>query len=1126
MDGLLPVSVKLSSGGKKLFDKTILRIINAINIPVIVTDESGIITARNNSAVVFFHKDILPGTEITGVLPAVLIRGNKELLSLKDGETSYFFDVPALVNGKSKETDVDVVLFENGSGRSYICTIKDITIYSELMNSINKFSTIVEGSPASVLITDVSGNIEFLNTNFQQLTGYSYEELIGTNINILRSSFHKQEYRQSIRAVLKAGETWKGELLNVSKNGSHYWVLATISPIFNKNNEISNYISIQEDITYLKKIEEELKQSEEKFRVLFETLPEGIVVTDLSGMIIQVNRAFLDIHGFSTREKIVGKSIYDISDNKVTLLLHSLFETAEKNGYSEIGSYEVLNKEKLYVEIQAALMKGEKGPLGFVVLTGDNTSRRNAETALRESEARNRALIEAVPDIMFRVNNEGVYLDKMLGNKISEVFPESIAVDAVRYISEAVKTREIQIFEYPVVASGRNEFYESRFIAIEDDEVLIILRNVTEKHTAMMQIEDARRDAEFANRSKSEFLANMSHEIRTPLNSITGFIELLMRSSLNDDQKEYLGIIKKSASNLLGIINDILDFSKIESHKLELHKVEFNPFTEFESVVRLFNVKAKEKKMRFFSFIDPRIPEGVISDPLRIKQVISNLLSNAIKFTPEDGLVIIEINLSRNKDGFCLINFSVADSGIGIPDRKQKQIFDAFVQADSSITRHYGGTGLGLSISSNLVRLLGSEIVLESVMGVGSKFYFTVECEVSIDTAPADFIKNSGIKACVLTGSPDDHSCKNIESYLSACGCDVEVCTDFASASREECDVIFMIKPSFNIHSLSVNALGGLNQPVVVVSDRYDADDYSPEFRKMFYDVLYHPLTPDLVFKALSCVADLREPEKIISGEDDTPLSFKFSGRVLVGEDNSINQKLMMLLLKDYGLEVDLAGNGLGVYEKFLNVRYDLILMDINMPVADGLETSHMIRDYEKENNAEAVPIVALTAKALKGDKEIIAESGMNDYLTKPVEMDKLEAVLLKYLPAGKVEKCSDDVQKSERSDSSAAYYDLKGTAAELKIPVNVLLNIGRDFFEDTLKVVDEIRAAADNSSYKEISAFSHKVRGASANLRFGKLSEFFLELEEKSSQGEKNFDYSGKLDNIINEMELLKSYF
>jgi len=501
-------------------------------------------------------------------------------------------------------------------------------------------------------------------------------------------------------------------------------------------------------------------------------------------------------------------------------------------------------------------------------------------------------------------------------------------------------------------------------------------------------------------------------------------------------------------------------------------------------------------------------------------------LSNAIKFTPEGGLVIIEINLSRNKDGFCLINFSVSDTGIGIPERKQKQIFEAFMQADSSITRRFGGTGLGLSISANLVRLLGSEIVLESVMGVGSKFYFTVEGEVSMDSSPADVFKNLLIKTCLITGDVEDYSFKNVESYLSACGCVTQVCDSFSSASGIICDMFFIIKPGIPLDRITIEDISGLKSPVVSITDADDPGDYSHEVKKMFYEVLSHPLTPEKIFRTLSGISNRNNSGSQLTDESAEKVNLKFSGKVLVGEDNSINQKLMMLLLKDYGLDVDLGGNGLAVFEKFRKNKYDLILMDINMPVADGLETAHMIRDFEKDNNLEEIPIVALTAKALKGDREIILESGMDDYLAKPVEMDKLESVLLKYLVVSGMEKSRDGFPGNDINSNDRDYYDIKKIASELKIPVNVLLNIGRDFFDDTLKVVDDIKTAAEQTRYSEVAAFSHKVRGASANLRFVKLSEFFLLLEEKSAQCENNFDYDGILDNIINEIENLKSYF
>jgi len=1109
---------------KTLFTENIFPLLDAIVIPVIICDESGNVVRLNKTADDFFRKK---ASHITGLLPYVVIEDNETLLSLSEGKSDYILDTDADAGGKTVKVDVTISVIKSNGQRLYVCTVKDISVYSALMDSIGKFNSIMENSPASVLITDMDGNIEFFNKKFQDLTGYGFQELMGRNVSMLRSDFDKKEYKTKIRESLGPGDSWKGELVNTTRNGDQCWLLASIAPLVNKNGAITGYFSIQEDITYLKKIENELKQSQEKLRILFESFPEGIIVTDLSGMILQVNHAYLNIYGYNGREQIEGRNIYDVSDKTTVPILGRLLEDAGNRGCSETVSYETPGDVTAYIELQAVLMTDENAAsLGFIILAADNTARKKAETALRESEARNRALIEAIPDIMFRVNNQGVYLDKMLGKKIIEVFPESIAKDTVKYISEAIKTREIQIFEYPVTVSGREEFYESRFIAIEDDEVLIILRNVTERHTAMMQIEESRRDAELANRSKSEFLANMSHEIRTPLNSITGFIELLLRSRPAEYQREYLEIIKKSAVSLLEIINDILDFSKIESHKLELNKISFNPFVEFESVVRLFNVKAGEKGMKFISFIDPRIPENVISDPLRIKQILSNLLSNAIKFTPEDGLVMIEISLSRNKDGFCLINFAVSDTGIGIPERKQKQIFEAFAQADSSITRRYGGTGLGLSISSSLARLLGSEVVLESEMGVGSRFYFTVEAEVRTDLCPADTVRNSGISASIVAIRADDPSVRNLETYLRACNCDVKISAGIFSAFDDSCDIIFAVNPSAREQDLAEYAMKGQGKPLILVVDNNEKNDrYSPEMKRNFHVILNHPLTPEMIINALTLVAGRTEQTGDVADKTGMQRSIAFSGKVLVGEDNSINQKLMMLLLKDYGIEVELAGNGLAVFEKFLKSKYDLIFMDINMPVADGLETSRMIREYENENRIPPTPIIALTAKALKGDMESIMQSGMDDYLSKPLEMDKLELILRKYLECV---KCSESPEQpaDQANETGSVYYDLKKSAAEIRIPVNVLVNIGRDFFEDTAETLAVIDSAIDSCSWRDISSFSHKLKGAAANLRFTRLSEFFAILEEKSCIPEKGFDYKGILDNINNEIKTLKNFF
>ncbi len=1102
-------------------------LLNSVKVPVIITDRNCTVLSWNSSASEFFSQVIGKGDIVTSLFDLTGHQISECKALEKTGDTRKFSDVEILSGSLHKTADILVSPLDTGSEYSLVFTIVDKPCNDIRSAGYGMLLANADISPSSIVITDRSGLVAYVNRAFEEMTGYSYEEIKGRNINILRPEFLSRE-NTGLWATISRGEKWKGEFLNARKDGELYWAIASITPVAGADGKISHYISIQEDISYLKKAEDELKQSEEKLRILFESLPEGILVTDLDGNIIQVNRAYLRIFGYADRVMISGRNIHEIFESAGDSIVVELFSQAVSKGYSGITAYELRRDEKVYIDLQAVMITDEEEiPQGFLILADDVTSAKRAEKALRESEARNRALVEAIPDIMFRVDNEGVYLDKMLGTKINEVFPPEVAAEAVRHISDAIKTREIQIYEYPVTISMEERYYEARFIAIDDEEVLIIIRNTTEKRRALDEIENSRREAELASRAKSEFLANMSHEIRTPLNSITGFIELLMRSGVDSSQREYLEIIKKSASNLLEIINDILDFSKIESRKLEINLIEFNPYTEFESVIRLFNVKAQEKGITLLSFIDPLLPCGIISDSLRLKQIMSNFLSNAIKFTPENGTVIAEIKLFRLKGDMCMINFSVSDTGIGIPERKQKQIFEAFAQADSSVTRRYGGTGLGLSISSNLVRLLGSDIVLESTTGIGSRFYFTLEASVSrSDTMRDSYSSFHGLRACILTRPADDLDLINLEYYLQNFGFEISVITDPEKLKESDSDLLFVI------HSEGIEPAdtgnGDLFTAIPSVLILKDGDrDPSSAPDGVFRSYLCQPLFPENV--AGSAINALGMDD-VIAGDRAEPQAageLKFRGRVLVGEDNKTSQKLMMLLLRDYGVDVHIAGNGLDVFGLYKKGEYDLIFMDINMPVADGIETARMILDYESQNGLPHTPVIALTAKVIRDDLDAMSESGMDGYLSKPIEMERLELVLSRYLPVEAAVRGQGSVVVPDYgTGSGTGVYDIKKVAAELRIPVNTLESIGRDFFEESVDVIAEMRKASAERDLEMLRILSHKMKGAAANLRFCAAADLLSAVEENSGAGNKEFDYEKIIDDIELELSGLKTSF
>jgi len=1104
-------------------------VLNAVKVPILAADKEGVVILCNSSSERYFGDKLKTGSRLFSFLdipPDDFKKAFEEVLS---GNEITFSDITVLPAETRKVADLSVSFLETEGDGIALITVKDSSLGSRLFPGIGKLKATVESSPSSILITDRNGIVEYVNGNFEKLTGYSLDDIKGKNADILKPEFFSKDNRGMWEEIRK-GNRWKGEFLNAKKNGELYWAIVSISPLYGKDGSITHYLSIQEDVTYLKKKEEELKQSEEKLRLLFESLPEGILVTDLDGNIMQVNRAYLRIFGYSDRIMLSGRNIHHIFEEAGEHMIVELFSLAVKNGCSGIAGYELQRDETVYIDLQALMISDEDGaPQGFLILAEDVSDRNRAERALRESEARNRALVDAIPDIMFRMSNEGVYLDKMLGTKINEIFPPDVAADAVRHIGEAISTREIQIYEYPVIIGMEERYYEARFVAIEDNEVLIIIRNTTEKRKALDEIEKARREAELANRAKSEFLANMSHEIRTPLNSITGFIELLMRTKIDGAQKEYLEIIKKSASNLLELINDILDFSKIESHKLEISPVEFDPYTEFESVIRLFNVKAQEKGINLISFIDPLLPSGIKSDPLRLKQVMSNFLSNAIKFTPDKGTVIAEIKLFRVRDDVCMINFSVSDTGIGIPERKQKQIFEAFTQADNSVTRRYGGSGLGLSICSNLVKLMGSEIVVESRMGIGSKFYFTIEAEISRERTMKDsFPSCAGLNACIVSYSVDDIALLNLEYYLQSFGFNITFVPEFDRCRADRFDILFVINSEEAMRSAGNHNHAALikSVPAILISGS-SCGEPPDEIKGLFRHFLSQPLSPEMLARSAIGIIGMEPGSVGIAAECSEHGTLKFSGKVLIGEDNRINQKLMTLLLKDYGVDVQIAGNGLDVFDLFKKGGFDLVFMDINMPVADGIETARMILDYEGQMGLPHVPIVALTAKVLKSDMETMSECGMDGFLLKPVEMDRLESVLARYLTikiAG--DDLSDGCSEANLPDAEPVIYDIKSVAAELRIPVNVLESIGRDFFEESAHTVVELRRAYGESDLEMVRILSHKMKGAAANLRFAPVSELLSAVEENSSAADKEFDYAAYFDNIESELSVLQSFF
>jgi len=579
-------------------------------------------------------------------------------------------------------------------------------------------------------------------------------------------------------------------------------------------------------------------------------------------------------------------------------------------------------------------------------------------------------------------------------------------------------------------------------------------------------IENARQDkiqALEANESKSLFLANMSHEIRTPLNGIVGFTELLKSTNLSKEQLEFVNIIEKSSENLLSIINNILDLSKIESNKIELETIVFDPIVEFENAIETYGVKASEKEIEFNFYLDPSIKYKLLGDVVKIKEVLINLLSNAVKFTDYGGRINVEIKKIAEFDNKIKIFFSIEDNGIGMTKEQQLNVFAAFTQADVSITRKYGGTGLGLTISTKFLELMGSKLELESQKGKGTKFFFTLELEEVLDEtelSQKQIPNDISIVRYQLEGKKSQLD-KYIIEYLKYFGVK---CSTFSTPSE-----LKRLNDNSNIHNIwldidniddsFLNTLNRLdNQKITLLSSFGNRKRIeSVHFKGK---IIYKPITPTKILKAINIIDEKRVGEakrpKDEPKQDIAPFNnVQFHGKVLVVEDNIINQKLIKQILIKYGIEVDLAKNGLEAFDKVKSIKYDLILMDIQMPVMDGIEATQEILNYEKEENLEHTPIVALTANALKGDREKFLNQGLDDYLSKPIESSELLFILKKFLNQRVEEEAQQEEADNNQQDSSILIEENKPKESN-KTESNVKEGVIDLIFDDEVSSSDE----------------------------------------------------------------------
>ncbi|MBK8972245.1 MAG: response regulator [Hahellaceae bacterium] len=658
-----------------------------------------------------------------------------------------------------------------------------------------------------------------------------------------------------------------------------------------------------------------------------------------------------------------------------------------------------------------------------------------------------------------------------------------------------------------------------------------------------MEKEKAQREREAAEASassKSEFLANMSHEIRTPMNAIIGFAALALKTDLDNKQRDYIAKIEKSSKALLGIINDILDFSKIEAGKMSLELTNFNVYDVVNDIVNILSQKAADKNLELVVRVAPEITGDLIGDPLRLEQILINLTNNAIKFTSE-GEVVIRISAVQDLDTKTQLQFDVIDTGIGITPEQQQKLFNPFTQADGSTTRKYGGTGLGLSISKQLVELMQGEIWVESTAGVGSTFAFHAWFEKQPEAQQQDIYSVKELKDLqVLLIDDKDVGQEALLEILASFNCSTTaIQPDYTLISKLEkdypeapFDLIVVDRQLRAMETIDaarkIHALPGFTKIPILLMTLANEAHLHEEAQNLGFSVLIKPVTPSVVLDAIQAILGFTgaKPSAAKSETTELQLSRLHGQQILLVEDTLFNQEIATEFLNQVGIKVTLAENGQLALEALEKRRFDAVLMDVQMPVMDGFEATRRIRSIPAFRQ---LPVIAMTANAMKGDKNRCLQAGMNDYISKPVSQDLLYQTLLRWIghqveegeltgkvlspatpplitesPEAPITPKEDSVPQDIQPQGSDADppMDLKKALEQMGGSEALLNKMLNRFLQEQAQAVEKIMEAHDQGDNTTAHRLAHTLKGIAGSLSAQALREKAAALEDALESG------------------------